>query len=117
LGVASSVVNFYFNDGALRLYTIPAVAVGFLVYFLTIGRPIYSLLAVLGYAARFVVKKTVWMLIRPAFFVIRYSKKLLFKFFNTLAKKKIMCYNKRASETFLEMARNGFSNQIYRKHK
>ena len=38
LGAGVSVLNYYFNNGELRIYTVISVSVGFFVYYLTLGR-------------------------------------------------------------------------------
>ncbi len=112
LGCGSVALNFYFNSGEFRIYTVAAVSVGFLVYYFTIGRLVTRVSEIIVFFIRAALRMILFLLSRPlvAFFklISAAAGKILSKIRNTLAKKKNMCYNDRERKRFLKMAENGF---------
>lgn len=112
MGVGVAVLNYYLNRGIFRIYSIAAAAVGFALYYFTLGRVVMffaerilrALRAALGFVWRIATAP-----LRFAFRVLlRALKKLFGKFRFAIAKRKIMRYNKVKREELRALAGRGF---------
>ncbi|MBE6597433.1 MAG: hypothetical protein E7641_07165 [Ruminococcaceae bacterium] len=100
LGAGSVVLNFYFNSAAFRSYTVAAVAVGFFIYYFTVGRLVIRVCERLVFLLRALLEIVFYILSRPFVFLFKkitvVLKKVFLKIRYSLAKKKNMCYNEEA---------------------
>lgn len=113
LGVGVAVLNYYLNRGIFRIYSIAATAVGFVLYYFTLGRAVLFFAERIIRALRFVIGWILRIVFAPFRFVcrllLRAAKKLFEKFRFALAKRKIMRYNKIKREELRALSRCGFA--------
>lgn len=112
MGCGTAILNYYLNRGQFRLYTIAAVAAGFVVYYFTLGKLViflsqgivFLLRAIFGIAAYIVSRPFVWIFSIVKRGVLYCYKKISY----AIAKKKIISYNKKRREELLTLAQKGF---------
>ena len=113
IGVGVAVLNYYLNRGIFRIYSVVATAVGFILYYFTLGRVVMFFAERIICALRFVLSfvfKIVTAPIRFAFRILRkVAKKLYEKSSFAIAKRKIMRYNKIKREELRARAQCGFA--------
>lgn len=112
MGVGIVVLNYYLNRGIFRIYSIAAAAVGFLLYYFTVGRVVMFFAERIIRALRFVISWIVRIVTAPFRFflrlLLRAAKKLFEKFCFAIAKRKNMRYNKIKREELRARSRCGF---------
>ena len=113
MGVGVAVLNFYLNRGIFRIYSVFATAVGFTLYYFTLGRVVMFFSERIIRAIRFVLGRILKIVSAPIRFLIRLlyggAKKLYEKSRFAIAKRKIMRYNKIKREELMGMASCGFT--------
>ena len=113
MGVGVAVLNFYLNRGIFRIYSVFATAVGFTLYYFTLGRVVMFFSERIIRAIRFVLGRILKIVSAPIRFLIRLlyggAKKLYEKSRFAIAKRKIMRYNKIKREELMGMATCGFT--------
>lgn len=113
IGVGVVILNYYLNRGIFRIYSIAAAAIGFVIYYFTIGRVVMFFAERIIRALRFAI---VWILnvvtapVRLIFRLLLHAAKKLFeKLCFAIAKRKNMRYNKIKREELMARARCGFA--------
>ena len=71
LGCGIVVLNYYFNRGEFRFYTVFAAGVGFVLYYFTVGKLVVPVFEVIVFFLRVAVKTLTFILIHP--FVLAFS--------------------------------------------
>lgn len=114
LGCGTVILNYYLNRGQLRLYTIAAMAVGFAIYYFTLGRLVIFLSEGIIFFIRAALKISFYVASRPAVWLWHGMRKICLsickKIYSTIAKKRIMRYNKSKREELLTLSARGFRN-------
>jgi hypothetical protein len=115
IGCGIAVLNFYFNRGQMRLYTITAVAVGFLVYYFTLGKIVSFFADWLVFALRAVMAILARLLIAPFAALGKGLEKIVSlwirKITFALEKKSMIRYNEREEKRLLKLAELGFAEE------
>ena len=113
MGIGVVVLNYYLNRGIFRIYSVVAAAVGFVLYYFTLGRVVMFFAERIIRAVRFVVGLIFRIVTAPARFLFRILwrvvKKLCKKIRFAIAKRKIMRYNKTKREELISLANRGFA--------
>ena len=105
-------INYYFNDGRVRIYT-PIVAIcGFLIYYFTLGRLVLYFSEALAFALRGIFFVFLSIFYRPIrFFVdflVKIIKKMYKKLYKAIAKRQKMVYNNNSERIVMKKAACGF---------
>lgn len=112
MGVGVVILNYYLNRGIFRIYSIAAAAVGFVLYYFTIGRLVMFFAERIIRVLRLAIVWILRIVTAPVRLVLRLllrgAKKLSEKFCLALAKRKIMRYNKIKKEELRALSRCGF---------
>ena len=111
-GVGTVILNFYYNDGRFRFYTVFAVLIGFLLYYFTVGKLCMLLSEAIVYLLRAALTILFTLLFRPVakfcMFFGRNVKKLNTKFEKTIAKRRKTVYNIYKVKKVMQEAEKGF---------
>lgn len=114
LGCGIVILNYYLNRGQFRLYTIASVAVGFALYYFTVGKLVIFLSEGIIFFVRAAVRIVLYLVSRPFIYlwrtVVKILRSLWKKIASGIAKKRIMRYNKAKRRELLELSRKGFQN-------
>ena len=111
-GVGTAVLNYYFNHGRFRFYTVLAVLAGFLLYYLTVGKLVMLLSEPIAFFVRACVCLTVFLIFRP--FVIFFEflgksiKKIGENIQKTIANRRKKVYNIGKRKEVMRQAKQGF---------
>lgn len=111
-GVGTVILNYYYNDGKFRIYTVAALLIGFVVYYFTLGKLVMLFSEVIVFFVRSFCLIVFCLVCRPiaAFgrFFGKNAKKIGKKLAQSIAKKRKKVYNKRKSRLLLQKAECGF---------
>lgn len=92
-----SVINYSYNDGKFRFFTVVGVAVGFVCYYFTVSRLVRALLELVILAVRYLFTALLELFCRPISFVynifVKKFKKISEKFAFRIEKKAKRVYN------------------------
>ena len=112
MGIGIVVLNYYLNRGIFRIYSIAAAAVGFALYYFTLGRVVMFFAERIICALRVAIVWALRVITAPFRFVfrilIRAAKKLFEKLCFAIAKRKIVRYNRIKREELRVLSRRGF---------
>jgi len=110
--VGIAILNYWFNQGRFRLFTVLAMLVGFAVYELMIGKLVMRVSESIMDCVRAIGCVLFALISRPIVrfvdFFVNFAKKIVKKVQNTLAKKRIRVYNKNKKKDVLRQAEQGF---------
>ena len=112
LGCGVVVLNYYLNRGQFRLYTIAAAAVGFVLYYFTLGRIVMLLSEGIIFLIRAIFKMFFYIISRP--FVLIFSvlsgilQKILKKLRSAIEKRRSVRYNKEKRTELMVLSERGF---------
>ena len=105
-------LNYYFNDGQLRIYTLVAVLVGFLIYFFTLGKLVTALSGLLVFVLRSTICVAFFLFFLPFRKIFRifgeFIEKIREKVSKTIAIKRKTMYNMSRVKCLLKEADSGF---------
>lgn len=111
-GAGVVILNYYFNDGKLRLYTIVALLIGFLCYYFTVGKLVMFFSSGIVFLIRSFFLIVFCIICKPiAYFVLFFgknAKKIAKKLTKSIAKTRRWVYNKYISNALLQDSENGF---------
>jgi hypothetical protein len=111
-GVGVSVLNYYFNNGRLRIYAPLAAVIGFAVYFFTVGRIVIRFGELISFLIKAVLAMIFVTIYRPIRFatekICKICKKILKKFGKTIAKRQEKVYNNSKKNFVIKEARKGY---------
>lgn len=111
-GIGVVLLNYYYNQGRFRIYTVLAVLLGFLVYYFTVGKLVIFCSEGIVFAFRSILMVIFVLFSRPiVIFVVFFgknAKKLNENIRNALAKKRKRVYNKHKESFILQKAAHGF---------
>ncbi len=109
-GVA--ILNYYFNYGQFRLYTVFATLVGFVVYYFTVGKLVMLFSEGIICLARIALTMLFFLLTRPFVFLFRMIRFVLLKISakikEAIANRRKRLYNIRMRDHMLREAEQGF---------
>ena len=110
-GVGTVLLNFYYNNGQLRLYTVAGLILGFVLYYFTLGKLVMLLSEGIVFFVRAFLTVLLWLFSRPLVFFVAFlgknTKKLHEKFKKTIANKRKRVYNIYKVKKVLEEADRG----------
>ena len=106
------VLNYSYNSGDVRFFSVFGVVLGFVIYYNTFGRLIILVLEPIAFLVKYVIL-SFFIIIGWPFFgfgknIAKYTKKILFLYTFTLEKRKEKLYNVREEVYLRKMAKNGF---------
>ncbi len=111
-GCGIVVVNYYFNRGQLRLYTIAAALAGGAIYYFTLGRIVMAISEAIIFFIRGAFKVVFFLLFYPISLIFKKIfgaiKKMRIKIKTSLAKKRDIRYNESKQSELAALARRGF---------
>ncbi len=115
IGCGIAILNYYFNKGQMRLYTITAVAVGFLFYYFTIGKIISVFSDYLVFFLRAVTAISLKLFLTPFAIAFGCLKKIILllvrKIVFALEKKAMIRYNEREVRHLRKLSERGFTQE------
>ena len=110
--VGVAVLNFYFNHGQFRIYTVVAVLLGFLLYYFTVGKLVMLFSEGIVCLLRMALTIFLFLVTRPFVYLWRgicaVSEKIVRKIREAIANRRKKVYNIRVSRQLLKEAENGF---------
>ena len=113
LGCGTVILNYYLNRGQLRLYTVAAVAAGFVLYYFTLGKIVMLLSEGIIFFIRAISLILFYVISRPFTLifraVLRILRSTLKKLRSALEKKRAMRYNKEKQDESVELSHRGSS--------
>ena len=111
-GGGVAIINYCFNSGRVRIYTPVAVVFGFLVYYFTVGKLVLYFSEALAFFVRATFTVLFAIICYPiricVVFLLKIAKKILGCINKTLAKRRILMYNKNRKKSVLKEADLGF---------
>ena len=111
-GVGTVLLNFYYNNGQLRLYTVAGLVTGFLIYYVTLGRLVMLVSEGIAFFLRAGLTLLLWLVSRPfvlfVVFLWKNIEKIRQKFKKTIANKRKRVYNISKVNGIREEAERGF---------
>ncbi len=106
------VLNYYYNDGQFRYYTVLVVLFGFLIYYFTLGKLLILISEYLVFVLRSTFVVLCWLFCRPFYLLVGFfwkkSKNIYAKVEKTIAKKQKMVYNIDKNKQVFKNAAVGF---------
>ena len=116
-GVGLISLNYGYNDGKFRFFTIIGVLIGFLLYYFTLGKLTVGVLAPIAFFIKYAFFALFAILCLPFRFfakiVIKNVRKIYFLCENALEKRRKKEYNIYEKVSLLELSKNGFlSNSL-----
>ncbi len=106
------VLNYYFNNGRFRFYTVVALVLGFVLYYFTVGKLVALLSEMIVFFLRAILGVLFASIFRPIaiFFVFleKIIKKLGINIEKTIANRRKRVYNKSKVKRTMECSREGF---------
>lgn len=113
-GVGITVIQYYFNNGKFRFYPLAAMAVGFLIYSLTIGKLLLRLTDIFAFAICACFSIFFAIFITPVRIFVKFfgkiAKRICGNLGKSIAKKRRQVYNKYKKKRLLQQAEHGFFN-------
>ena len=113
-GIGVVILNYSYNSGEFRFFTVIGVAIGFLLYYFTVGRVTIAFLEPAAAIVRYVFVSVIVVFLYPLYIIGKNILKLLsktaFLYTFTLEKRKERVYNIREEVYLLKMSKNGFLN-------
>jgi len=111
-GIGILVLNYSYNDGTFRFFTVVGVFAGFLMYFFTVGQFTKYILSALAFFFKYCFCAFFVILGYPfkyfLNFVIKFVRKIFFLFKIVLEKRRKRVYNIYEKVCSLDLAKNGF---------
>ncbi len=118
-GAGAVILNYEYSSGHFRLYTIPAVIVGFAVYYFTLGKLVMIVSEGVVFLIRAALTVTVAVIAKPFCFIFRLIRRFFEKigrfFGSAIAKRKKLLYNKNKKVKLLRESETGFLSADVRK--
>ena len=111
-GVGAVILNYYFNKGEFRIYTVAALFAGFMLYYFTLGKVVMLVSEAIAFYIKAALLIVFYLFSRPFVFIWKKIYHILQKFYRfsvrVIEKKKNIRYNKREKKKILAAAREGF---------
>lgn len=111
-GCGIVVVNYYFNRGQFRLYTIAAALAGGALYYFTLGKIVMAISEAIIFFIRGAFKVVFFIIFYPISLIFKKIfgaiKKMCIKIKTSLAKKRDIRYNESRQNELAALARRGF---------
>ncbi len=111
-GVGVVILNFYFNKGEFRIYTIAALFAGFVFYYFTLGKIVMLVSEAIAFYIKVAFLVVFYLISRPFVFAGKKFAVILRKvqgfFARVIEKKKNIRYNKKEKKKILAAAEKGF---------
>lgn len=119
-GCGVAIINYYFNSGRVRIYAPISAAMGFLVYFFTVGRITSYLFEPIVFVIRGLFCVILAIFYRPTrffvVFLVKNIKKTCKNIYKTIAKKQKKVYNNKKEISVIKKASLGFIDLRKDKH-
>lgn len=111
-GIGVVILNYSYNSGEFRLFTVVGVIVGFLLYYFTIGKITILILEPVAAIVKYAFLSFFAVFLCPLYIIGKNMLKLLsktvFLYTFTLEKRKERVYNIKEEVYLLKMSKNGF---------
>lgn len=112
MGIGIVLLNFYYNDGRFRLYTVLATALGAVLYYYSLGRLVISVSEPIMIFLRFLIYQIIKLFFMPIKFIINIICSIVKKIYEIirkeLEKNYNIRYNKKEVENYLLLSELGF---------
>ena len=113
-------LNYYFNDGRFRIFTVLAMVFSSIVYYLTVGK----LVMLISEPVMLIVRTAFMIFVKILFLPIKIVfkailviiKNTFLKVKKLIAKRLSIRYNKREEERIFALSKNGFLNITYNRN-
>ena len=106
------ILNYAFNDGQFRFYTVVALGLGFFIYYFTAGKLVIYLSEWIVFFLRATFSIFFFLLLRPFVIILTFLfyvlKKILANLEKSIAKHRKKVYNKRKTRDCFNAAERGF---------
>ena len=106
------ILNYYFNDGRIRWFSVLAFIIGFILYYFVIGKMIMTISEPIVLIIHFLILTVFKIFLMPFIVLLKFIKCSVEKIYNVLRKriekKKNISYNKKRKEYLLEKSKQGF---------
>jgi len=116
-GVGLIVLNYGYNQGRFRFFTVIGALVGFLLYYFTLGKLTVGVLAPIAFFVKYAFFTLFAILCSPFRFfakiVIKNVRKIYFLFEIALEKRRKKEYNIYEKVLLLELSKNGFTGNSF----
>ena len=110
-------LNYYYNDGKIRFFSVLAMLLGFLIYYFTLGKMVMLLSNPIVVCLRTVICFFISIIILPIKFVGLCLKKIYIQTKKYIEKKLNLRYNKRVVKMLLNLSNHGFLNIVNKDSK
>lgn len=111
-GIGVAVLNYTFNDGRFRFYSVVALLVGFLLYYFTLGKLVIFISEWIVFFLRAAFLVLFYLLMKPFVLIWKFLGKNIAKvrsnLWKALAKRRKKMYNKSKMKNCFEAAERGF---------
>ena len=111
-GIGVVILNYSYNSGDFRFFTVVGVIAGFLLYYFTIGKITILLLEPVAAIVKYILLSFFAVFLCPFYIigknVLKMLSKTVFLYTFTLEKRKERVYNIKEEVYLLEMSKNGF---------
>lgn len=112
MGIGIVIINYYFNNGRFRIYAPVSAFIGFLIYYLTVGRIWDKIHNSIAGAFRRLILMILAIIFKPITIVCLFFgiivKKFCKKVYKTIAKRQKKVYNKNKVKQVVKNASLGF---------
>lgn len=117
-GIGIILLNYYYNDGRIRLFSILSSLVGLIIYRLTLSKIILKIFKPIVLLIKKIIKKLLYYLSKPILVLIK-SIVILLKFLyskikNHIEKKNKLRYNYNEMQRLIKLSKQGFYLPILR---
>ena len=106
------VLNYSYNDGRFRAFTVIGTLVGFLIYYFSLGKLVMLACEPLAFLIKYAICAVFVILGYPIkfflYFLLKFVRKICFLLRLALEKRRKKVYNIKELDYLLEMAKNGF---------
>lgn len=113
-GVCTIFLNYYFNDGKIRLFSVLAIVFGFVIYYFTIGKLVMVISEPIMLILREAFKRILWVILFPFKMILKTFINTYHKIYELikkyLAKRINMRYNTKEVKRLLILSKIGFIN-------
>lgn len=115
--VGVAILNYYFNFGQFRIYTVISVLLGFLLYYFTVGKLVMLFSEGIVCLARMALAMLLYLLTRPFVLLWRLIcavvRKITDKIGEAIAKRRKKLYNIRMIDRMMRESANGFLSGVW----
>lgn len=111
-GLGIILLNYYYNDGRIRVFSLLASLVGLIIYYLTFSKIILKILTPIVILIKKIIKKILYLITKPIVIIInavvKLTKFMFLKIKNHIEKKRNLRYNYNEIERLIKLSKQGF---------